>query len=372
MTNTFRQWIYRGPSDAALSVEQFELREAPIPELRDGEALVRTKLLNVHAATRTRMAQGLTVLGQTDTSNYACAEVVHSRDRAFKEGDIIACQVGWQDYQVIRSQDGPVHYSPPHALVQALNGTRSQWCYVFRPAMVAMWPADVLLTVFGTSGMTAYFGLRECGPVMPRDTVAVAGATGAVGAIAAQLAKIAGAYVVGFGGGAERCRWVVDTLGIDACLDYRADDFEPQLKTAFPDGIDLFSDGIGGVLTDVVTRNMNRNGRLFSYGGAAAFYAEDALADRSSERPGLRRAFGLTDAIEARLRAGNIKSEAWVVDAFYHERLRAEDDLSRLLLSGALKPINNVVDGFENLPSAVVGLYQNGRSGKQQVRFESA
>jgi len=227
----------------------------------------------------------------------------------------------------------------------------------------------VLMEMFGTSGMTAYFGMRECGPLMPRDCVAVAGTTGSVGSIAAQLARIAGCYVVGFGGGADRCKWVLDTLGIARCIDYRAADFAEQLKAAFPAGIDVYSDGIGGTLTETVTQLMNQNSRLFSYGGAAAYYADKLDAPR--QRPSLRRAFGISETIEAVLKQRNIKSECWIVDAFYHERLKAEDDLSRHLRSGALKPINNVVEGFENLPAAVVGLYTTSRAGKLQVRFDA-
>jgi NADPH-dependent curcumin reductase CurA len=369
MPETLKKWVYAKPiEDDTLRPEQFALVETAVPELSEGEALVRVKLVNIHSSTRARMVRGLTAIGQTDFSNYACGEVIASRDPAFKEGDVIACQAGWQDYQVIRSQDGPVHYAPPHELVKALNGTNSQWCYVFRPAMVKMWPTEVLMEMFGTSGMTAYFGLRECGPIMPRDRVAVAGATGSVGSIAAQLAKLAGAYVVGFAGGTERCRWVVETFGLDGCLDYRADDFDAQLKAAFPTGIDVFSDGIGGVLTDTVTREINRDGRHMAYGSAAALYAE-RLDMGPGERPSLRRAFGLTDEIEARLKQRNVKVEAWIVDAFYHERLKAEDDLSRLLISGALKPVNTVAEGFESLPQAIVDLYRTGRSGKLQVRF---
>jgi len=352
----------------ALGSEQFELRELPIPELQQGQALVRVKLVNIHSGTRSRMASGMTKLGDTDRSNYACAEVIRSRDPAFKEGDVIACQAGWQDYQIISSDDGSMGYGPASELVKALNGTNSQWTYVFRPAMVKMWPPEVLMEMFGTSGMTAYFGMRECGPLMPRDCVAVAGATGSVGSIAAQLAKIAGCYVVGFGGGADRCDWVLDTLGIDKCIDYGAKDFEPQLKAAFPSGIDVYSDGIGGALTEIVTANMNQNSRLFSYGGAAAYYADKLDAPR--QRPSLRRAFGISEHVETILKQRNIKSEAWIVDSFYHERLKAEDDLSRLLRSGALKPISNVVEGFDNLPNAVISLYERARSGKLQVLFE--
>jgi len=348
-----------------LGLEQFSLRELPIPDLKPGQALVRVKLINIHSGTRWRMAVGSTELGATDRTNYACAEVIHSRDPVFKEGDVVACQAGWQEYQVISSEDASVGYGPPSALVKTLNRTNSQWTYVFRPAMVEMWPPEVLMEMFGTSGMTAYFGTRECGPLMPRDRVAVAAASGSVGSIAAQLARIAGCHVVGFAGGADRCGWVREALRIQRCIDYKAHDFPQQLKAAFPEGIDVFCDGVGGALTQTVMPLVNDHGRLFSYGGAAGLYA-DTL---SHERPPLRRTFGISDAVETLLQQRNIKSEAWIVDSFYHERLEAEDDLSRHLLSGALKPVTHVVEGFEALPQAIVSLYATPRAGKLQVRF---
>src|SRR5882757_7250023 len=366
MPEKYRKWIYAKPmSHDSLGLEQFELRESPIPELKPGRALVRVKLINIHSGTRFRMARGMTKVGDTDYSNYACAEVIQSRDPTFKEGDVIACQAGWQDYQIISSNDACVGYGAASELVKALNGTNSQWTYVFRTAMVKMWPAEVLMEIFGTSGMTAYFGMRECGPLMPRDSVAVAGATGSVGSIVAQLAKIAGCHVVGFGGGADRCHWAVNTLGIDRCIDYQAKDFGRQLESAFPDGIDVYSDGIGGALTETVTAIINPNGRLFSFGTAASFYAENIEAP-PQQRPPLRRTFGISEQVDSLLKTRNIRSQAWIVDEFYHERLKAEDDLSRLLRSGALKPINNVVEGFDNLPNAVISLYERARSGKLQ------
>ncbi|MGQ7932488.1 MDR family NADP-dependent oxidoreductase [Paraburkholderia sp. D1E] len=368
---TYRKWIITKPMlGSELSVDLFEQRELPIPELKPGEALVRVKLLNIHSGTRMRIARGMTTMGETDSTNYACAEVVQSRDSAFREGDVIACQAGWQDYQIIRSSDGPVGgYAEASELVKALNGTNSPWNYVFRPALVKMWAPEVLMEMFGTSGMTAYFGMREVGPLMPKDAVAVAGTSGSVGSIAAQLAKIAGCYVVGFGGGSDRCSWVLNTLGIHRCLDYTVSDFAAELRAAFPGGIDVYSDGVGGSLTEVVTGLMNPNARLFSFGTAAAFYA-GKLASVTAQRPPMRQAFGISESIERLLKTRNIKSVAWIVDAFYHERLKAEDDLSRLLRSGALKPTTNVVVGFDNLPKAIVDLYATARAGKLQVRFD--
>src|ERR1700739_2941480 len=141
MPKTSRQWFFAKPMvNDELGLEQFELRELPIPELEQDQALVRVKLVNIHSATRVRMAHGMTKLGETDRSNYACAAVIQSRDRTFREGDVIACQAGWQDYQVVSSGDRAVGYGPPSELVKALNGTNSQWNYAFRPAMVKMWP----------------------------------------------------------------------------------------------------------------------------------------------------------------------------------------------------------------------------------------
>lgn len=366
---TTRQWIYGKPlENDKLGREQFELREVPLPDLKDGEALVRVKLINIHANTRMHMATRSTQLGETEAGNYACAEVIDSRTPTFKKGDIIACQTGWQEYQVIGAEAGAVGHGTASELTKALNGTNSPWTYGFRPAMVKMWTPEVLMEMFGTSGTTAYFGMRECGPLMPSDRVAVAGATGSVGSIIAQLGKAAGSYVVGFAGGDDRCEWVVENLGIDRCIDYRAADFKEQLKDAFPNGIDVYSDGIAGSLTETVVEEIKHNGRLFSYGAAAAFYADEFTP--IGQPFNMRKFFGISDEVDALLKKKNIKTEFWMVDAFYHERLKAEDDLSRLMLAGQLKAIHNVVEGFENLPQAITDLYRNRRSGKLQVRFD--
>src|SRR5258707_11005367 len=120
LPSKFRQWIFDKPMvNDVLGPEQFELRELPIPELKQGQALVRVKLVNIHSGTGTRMANGMTRLGDTDRSNYACADVIHSRDPNFKEGDAIACQAGRQDYQIVSSNDASEVYRPPGELVKA-------------------------------------------------------------------------------------------------------------------------------------------------------------------------------------------------------------------------------------------------------------
>ena len=373
--STYRKWVIAKPLvNNTFQRDQFEMRELPIPELEEGQALVRVRLINLHSRTRLRMPTpevtngiGMAQLGDTDLTNYGCVEVVASKDKTFRVGDMLHCQVGWQEYQVISSDDGPIGYPPPDPILRAVNGSNASMNYAFRPELVESWPLDVLMDIFGTSGTTAYFGMRECGPIMPCDRVLVAGTSGSVGSLAAQLAKARGAYVVGLAGGEERCKWVVDTIGIDACIDYRATNLEERLRKAFPEGIDVFSDGIGGDLTALALKLMNRDGRMFAYGSSAMFYA-----DRPEFGPmrGLRYAFGVTDDIDAVAREKNIKIECWIVYEFYHERITAENEMSRLMRDGKLKGLTNLTEGFENLPEAVMGMYTKPRAGKAQVRFE--
>ncbi|PYE23116.1 hypothetical protein C7410_10811 [Paraburkholderia silvatlantica] len=365
---TFDRWVVGAcVQHDALRVSDFVRESLPMPAVPTGAALVRIRLLNIHSATRQRIVRGTVAAGQTESRNYACGEVVASRDTAFAVGVLIACQAGWQQYQLVSSQDLPVGFSEANELVRVVNRTRSPWMYVFRPEMVRMWTPDVLLDVFGTSGMVAYFGLRENGPVTPRDTIAVGAASGSVGSLIAQLAKASGARVVGFAGGSDRCRELVMLLGIDDCVDYQSATLDDDLRKAFPEGIDLFADGVGGGFTEKLVRLMNRHGRLLSYGAAAASYAP---AMEASNAKSVRQHYGISDEVERLLREKHIKSGTWTVDAFYQDRLRAEDDLSRALIMGQLKPHHIVVRGFDALPQAVVDLYAGKRRGKLQISFD--
>jgi NADPH-dependent curcumin reductase CurA len=380
---TYKKWVVAKPVvDRKLTIENFRLIEEPIPRIRDGQCLIKVRLINIHAATRDRMGpNGAVQVGETDNTNYACADVLESRDRTFKEGDTIACLAGWQTHQVISSSDGQQPgYNLPSELVKELNGTNSGWAYVFRPVMTRMYRPDVLMDVFVTSGITAYFGMRQCGPLMPRDKVAVAGTTGSVGSIFAQLAKERGCYVVGFGGGPARTKWVTDNLGIPA-IDYRAQDLDLQLKAAFPDGIDVFSDGVAAELSESVARLMNRNSRYFAYGSAGPIYddtprVEQQRAGRAPAGPRVgrqpqitNRGPGMSDSIYKIVQERNIKVEAWQVQYLYQDRIEAENYLSRLMYGGLLKPFHTVIEGIENVPKGIVAQYDSNVYGKLQLKF---
>lgn len=124
MPTSSRQWIYAEPIvDDRLDVNNFELRDISLPDIEVGQALVRVKLINIHCNSRMRLASGATPIGETERSNYACAEVLKSRDPAFQEGDIVACQAGWQEHQVISSADPAIGYPPASPLTRTLNRT---------------------------------------------------------------------------------------------------------------------------------------------------------------------------------------------------------------------------------------------------------
>lgn len=360
-----RKWVLARPLavDGIIRSDNFALVEEPLPELREGQALVRTRLINLHSRTRLKMAS--MYVGETDPANYGLAEIVMSRDPLLPEGSHVHWQLGWQDWQIIGRDETPIGYAPPTPATRALNHTDAPMNYVLRDEIAQGWPADAVMHVSGTSGTTAMLGLRRC-EVGAEDSALVAAASGSVGSIAAQIAKAKGAHVVGLAGGEDRCRWVVETLGIDACIDYRAPDLEAQLRAAFPAGIDLFSDGVGGSLTQTVAPLMAHGGRLFSYGSSASFYGDAARGSGN----GLRGAFGITPEIEEVCKARSIRIECWIVFDHYDERLSLEDELAAMLRAGELKPVTDVTRGFENLPQAVIDMYERPHAGKAQVSFE--
>ncbi len=375
-----KKWVLtKTVTDRKIAPEHFRFVEEALPALQPNEMLLQINVINVHSGTRERMGSGVIKPGETDYTNFACGTVLASRNTNFKEGDVIACQGGWMTHQIVNPTLGLAGtYLEPPELVYAQQGSRSPWIYPCRKALVDSHTTDVLMDVFGTSGTTAYFGCRECGPLTPRDTVAVAGTTGSVGAMVAQIAKAKGCRVVGFGGGPDRAQWVRDAFGIEA-IDYRAKDLDAQLAKAFPNGVDFFSDGTQGDLSEAITKIMNQHGRYFSYGSAAARYTEGPQApprpkvnpEFSTTHPYYAQAagMGMTDSIYRIILQRNIKLEAWQAQWHYTDREEAENYLDQLVFSKRLKPVNTVIEGIENVPKAIMAQYTTNPYGKLQVKF---
>ena len=207
-----------------------------------------------------------------------------------------------------------------------------------------------VLSVFGVTGMTAYFGLLDIGQPKEGDTVVVSGAAGATGSVVGQLAKIKGAAnVVGIAGGPEKCAWLVDELGFDAAIDYKAESVGKRLHELCPDGIDVYFDNVGGEILDAALANLALKARVVCCGAISAYN------DRG-DAPGLKNYFSL---ITRRARM-----EGFLILDYQDRFAEAQGDLFGWVLEGKLKHSVHVVDGLEHAPEALNLLFTGGNTGK--------
>jgi NADPH-dependent curcumin reductase CurA len=213
-----------------------------------------------------------------------------------------------------------------------------------------------MLSVYGVAGLTAYFGLLECGLPKAGETVVVSAAAGSVGAIVGQIAKIKGCRVVGIAGGAAKCALLTRELGFDDAVDYKADNLRRALRTACPDGIDIYFDNVGGDVFEAALFNMANFGRIVCCGAVSQY-------DGAAPPHGPRGIPGLIVTKRLNLRG-------FVVMDFAAENDKALANLRAWVEDGALKVREDIIDGFENLPAALVGLLAGENIGKRMVRVD--
>src|SRR5882724_2624320 len=253
---TNRQILLKTRPEGRPGTDNFELVESKVPEPGDGQALLRTLYLSLDPYMRGRMNDAKSYakpaeLGQPMVGG-TVSEVVASRNAKFAAGDIVLAYAGWQDYAL---SDG--------AGLRKLDA--------------AVAPLSTALGVLGMPGMTAYVGLLEIGQPKPDETVVVAAASGAVGSVVGQIAKVKGARAVGIAGGAAKCRFVVEELGFDACIDHRAADLAAQLAAACPKGIDVYFENVGGAVQRAIWPLLNDFARVPVCGLIAQYNATTPL-----------------------------------------------------------------------------------------------
>ena len=331
MPGTNRQIILAEKPQDRLSLANFQLAEADMPAPADGEALVRARYISLDAANRAWM-QGVTYRSALSSGEVmaggALAEVVESRDPSLAPGDIVSGETGWQEYAAI-----------PAKRLQKLPKVE---------------PLTHLLSVYGVTGLTAYLGLLRVGDPQAGETVVVSAAAGAVGSIAAQVAKLKGARVVGIAGGPEKCAWLTGELGLDAAVDYKAGEVRRSLRAACPDGVDVYFDNVGGDIFEAALFNMANHGRIVCCGAVSAY-------DRAPPPHGPRGVPGL-------IVTKRLKVEGFVVMDFYDGRDAALAQLREWVEAGQLKVQEDVIDGFDNLPAALIGLLAGENRGKRMVK----
>lgn len=331
MAERNRQIILAELPQGQLTAASFRLAEAPAPSPADGEVLLRTRYISLDAANRAWM-QGATYRSALESGQVmaggALAEVAESRADGFAPGDLVWAETGWQDY----------------AAVSARHLTK----------LPKLEPLTHLVSIYGVTGLTAYLGLMEIGRPKAGETVAVSAAAGAVGTVAAQVAKLNGCRVIGIAGGAEKCAWLTGELGLDAAVDYKAGGLRRALREAAPDGVNVYFDNVGGDVFEAVLFNMANHGRIVCCGAVSQY-------DGAPPPHGPRGVPGLF--VTKRLRV-----EGFVVMDLYAKREEALAQLRSWVESGQLKVQEDVIDGLENLPAALIGLLAGQNRGKRMVK----
>jgi hypothetical protein len=328
---TNRQIVVSELPTGALRPDAFAMREADVPEPGEGEVLCRTVLLSIDPANRAWM-QGATytapVLQGDVMHGFTIAQVVASRAPGISEGDLVECSSGWQDYAV----------HPARAVTP------------FR----ARGPLTHHMSVLGITGLTAYFGLLDVGQPSSGQTVLVSAAAGATGNVVGQIAKIKGCRVVGVAGSAEKVAFLTEQLGFDAAIDHHSEHLHRAVKEACPDGIDVYFDNTGGPVLEAAMFRMRERGRIVCCGVVSQY-------DTANPAPGPRGVPGL-------LVTKRLRMEGFIVMDFFERKEQALDELADWVASGKLVVHEDVIDGLDKAPQALIGLLAGENIGKRMVR----
>jgi NADPH-dependent curcumin reductase CurA len=331
MSETNRQWLLRRRPVGMVKESDFELREAPLPSPAPGQALVRNRWLAFEPAMRGWMEDRPSyippvALGEV-MRGVAVAEVVDSQLAGFTPGDLVTGTTGWQEFALAGA-----------GLRKLAPGTDPR----------------LALSVLGTTGITAYFGLLDVGKPREGDVVVVSGAAGATGSVVGQIAHMMGCRTVGIAGGPEKCAWLRDEAHFDAAIDYKREDVGARLSELCPDGIDLFFDNVGGLVLDEVLARIARGARIVVCGAISRYNAEEPP-------PGPRNYY--------RIVAQRARMEGFVVLDFLGRAGEAIADLSRWVAEGRIAWKADVQKGFENAPKTLLRLYTGANFGKQLLEL---
>lgn len=329
---TNRQILLRRRPSGLVQPDDTELVSSPAPEPADGEALVRNTYIGIDAAVRTWLNDQPGYLPPVQLGEVIRAagigEVVASRCDAYAVGDVVTTLSGFQEYVIVRDD---IFTTP-----------------VPGPAVDQL----AVMTVYGPTGATAYFGMNDIGRPKAGETVVVSAAAGATGSIAGQIAKIAGARVVGIAGGPHKCRAVVEDFGFDACIDYRAGDLPAALKQHCPRGVDVYFDNVGGPILDAVLGRLAPRARVVLCGVISSYL--------TGEHPGPANYVNLL--AKTALMQGFNALDQW---GRFDEAFAA---LRQWEQQGQLVHRETILEGIESCVDALNGLFTGANIGKMLVK----
>ncbi|MEW5561128.1 NADP-dependent oxidoreductase [Enterobacter asburiae] len=335
-----RRWVLASRPHGEPVAANFRLEEGDIPEPGNGQILLRTVYLSLDPYMRGRMSDapsysppveiGATMVGGT------VSRVVQSNHADFKPGDWVLGYSGWQNYEISDGQ----------GLVKLGESPENpSWA----------------LGIAGMPGFTAYMGLLDIGQPKAGETLVVAAATGPVGATVGQIGKIKGCRVVGIAGGEEKCRYAVETLGFDVCLDHHAADFAQQLAKACPQGIDVYYENVGGKVFDAVLPLLNTSARVPVCGLVSGYSATELPA--GPDRLPL---------LMGTLLKKRIRMQGFIIGQDYGHRIgEFQTAMNQWISDGSIKYREQITDGLENAPEAFFGLLKGKNFGKVVIRVDA-
>ena len=312
----------------------FRFREIKIPEPQKGEVLLKALYISVDPYMRGRMRDVESYVEPFEVdahiSGGVVAQVTASKSDTFSEGDIVQGRLQWKKYQAADPQN-----------LQRVD-----------PDLA---PISTSLSTLGMTGLTAYFGLLDIGKPKEGETVVISGAAGAVGSVVAQIAKIKGCRVVGTAGSKEKINYLEDELGIDKAINYKAtDDMGDALQGACPDGVDVYFDNVGGELSDLVMKLINKHARIVLCGQIALYNKE--------EQP-------MGPRIQPLILTKSALMQGFIVGNYADRFTEGKQLLAEWYNNGKIVHKETVSKGFENVPSAFIGLFSGENIGKQIVKI---
>jgi len=334
MSNT--QVLFKSQPDGMPTPDNFEIVEAPMPTVADGQFLLKNLYLSLDPYQRMLMGGGWTYaprfLQPGDLMiGRVLGEIVESRNPDFPVGTHVVGRLGWQTFVVSDGTDLDF-------VVEPRDGV----------------PLSAYLGACGSTGTTAWVGLKITGQPKPGETVLVSAAAGSVGSVVGQLAKAWGCKAVGIAGGPDKCKLVEDTFGFDACVDYKAPNLEGQIRAAAPDGVDIYFDNVGGQVLEASLANMNKFGRIPVCGVLSAY-------NEQGEHYGVKNLHLFFDK--------SLKMEGFVLNAHKEVWPDARNEIADLIAAGKLVSLETIADGIETAPSAFIGMLEGKNTGKQLVKL---
>ncbi len=328
-----RQFLLAARPVGMVKQSDFEYRESPVPEPGEGEVLIRTRYISLDPSMRGHMENRSDYVPPLQLGDVmrarAVGNIVASRHSDYREGEQVIGTFGMQDYVVSNGRTLPFQTFDDELDPQTALG------------------------VLGSTGLTAYFGLLELGRPKSGDVVVISGAAGATGSVAGQIARIRGCTVIGMAGSEEKCAWLTDDLGFAAAIDYKTQDVEAELDRLCPNGIDIYFDNVGGDILDFCLARIAMNARVVLCGGISGYNTTGGFQ-------GPRNYFNL---IFRRARM-----EGFIVIDYADRYDEAIAEMRGWIDAGLLTQRTTVIDGFRELPGALIKLFEGYNIGKLMVR----